>query len=105
MQGLYGLQKPGDNIRNQFVFQFLANVDKNIFENVNLKARYSALMDYFRFGVSNGIVHRFDANLTMKVNKYLSTNVQAVLFRDYDQDPNWQFSQILSMGLLYKITK
>ncbi len=103
--GLYGLQKPGDNIRNQFVFQFLANVDKNIFENVNLKARYSALMDYFRFGVSNGIVHRFDANLTMKVNKYLSTNVQAVLFRDYDQDPNWQFSQILSMGLLYKITK
>jgi hypothetical protein len=25
------------------------------------------------------------------------------LFRDYDQDPNWQFSQILSMGVLYRL--
>jgi hypothetical protein len=28
-----------------------------------------------------------------------------VLFRDYDQDPNWQFSQVLSMGLVYRVEK
>jgi hypothetical protein len=103
--GLYGLEKPGDNIRNQFVFQYLVNVDKDVWENINVKARYSALIDYFRFTLSNSIVHRFDANVTMKVNKYVSTNLQIVLFRDYDQDPDWQFSQILSMGLVYRIEK
>jgi hypothetical protein len=103
--GLFGLERPGDNIRNQFVFQLLFNVEREIFENVNMKLRYSTLIDYFRFGVSNGMVHRLDANFSMKVNKYLSTNLQAVLFRDYDQDPNWQFSQVLSMGLAYRINK
>lgn len=102
--GLYGLKKPGDNIRNQFVFQYLMNIEKDIFQNINMKARYSALVDYFRIGYADGIVHRLDANFTMKVNKYVSTNLQAVLFKDYDQDPNWQFSQILSMGVLYRLT-
>ncbi|MFD3393484.1 DUF3078 domain-containing protein [Aquirufa sp. OSTEICH-129V] len=101
--GLYGLQRPGDNIRNQFVFQYLMNIEKDIFQNINMKARYSALIDYFRIGRTDGIVHRLDANFTMKVNKYVSTNLQAVLFRDYDQDPNWQFSQILAMGVLYRL--
>lgn len=103
--GLFGLERPGDNIRNQFVLQLLFNIERDIFENVNMKLRYSSLIDYFKFTTSNGIVHRLDANFTMKVNKYLSTNLQAVLFRDYDQDPDWQFSQILSMGLVYRITK
>lgn len=100
---LYGLQRPGDNIRNQFVFQYLMNVEKEIFQNINMKARYSALIDYFRLGKADGIVHRLDANFTMKVNKYVSTNLQAVLYRDFDQDPNWQFSQILAMGVLYHL--
>ena len=103
--GLYGLEKPGDNIRNQFVFQYLMNIDKDVWENINVKARYSALIDYFRLNKSNSIVHRLDANVTMKVNKYVSTNLQIVLFRDYDQDPNWQFSQVLSMGLVYRVEK
>lgn len=103
--GLFGLERPGDNIRNQFVLQLLFNIERDIFENVNMKLRYSSLIDYFKFTTSNGIVHRLDANFTMKVNKYLSTNLQVVLFRDYDQDPDWQFSQILSMGLVYRISK
>jgi hypothetical protein len=101
--GLYGLERPGDNIRNQFVFQYLMNVEKEIFQNINMKARYSALIDYFRLGKADGVVHRLDANFTMKVNKYVSTNLQAVLYRDFDQDPNWQFSQILAMGVLYHL--
>jgi hypothetical protein len=103
--GLFGLEKKGDNIRNQFVFQILFNVEKDIFENVNLKARYTSSFDYFRVRQANGIVHRFDANITMKVNKYINANLQAILLKDYDQDPNWQFSQQISMGVLYRLTR
>lgn len=101
--GLYGLKKPGDNIRNQFVLQLLINMDKDIMENVNLKARYTGLYDYFRIDNPRTYVHRFDANITMKVNKYVNANLQAILFRDLDQDPKWQFSQAISMGLVYRL--
>lgn len=103
--GLFGLEKKGDNIRNQFVLQILFNIERDIFENVNLKARYSTLIDYFRVNQPNGLVHRFDANITMKVNKYINANLQAILLKDYDQDPNWQFSQQISMGVLYRLTR
>jgi hypothetical protein len=70
-----------------------------------MKARYSALVDYFRIGYSDGIVHRLDANFTMKVNKYINANLQAILLKDYDQDPNWQFSQQISMGVQYRVSR
>lgn len=103
--GLFGLEKKGDNIRNQFVLSILFNIERDIFENVNLKARYSTLIDYFHVNQPNGFVHRFDANITMKVNKYINANLQAILLKDYDQDPNWQFSQQISMGVLYRLTR
>ncbi|MEY4384100.1 MAG: hypothetical protein RI995_1642 [Bacteroidota bacterium] len=101
--GLYGLEKPGDNIRNQFVLQLIFNIDRDIFENINLKARYSGLFDYFRLSYPGAYVHRFDTTISMKVNKYVNANLQAILLRDRDQDPNWQFSQAISLGFLYRI--
>ena len=103
--GLFGLEKKGDNIRNQFVLSVLLNIERDIFENVNLKARYTTLIDYFRANQANGLVHRFDANITMKVNKYINANLQAILLKDYDQDPNWQFSQQISMGVQYRVSR
>lgn len=101
--GLYGLEKPGDNIRNQFVLQVIFNYEKEIFENINLKTRYSGLFDYFRLNQPGTYVHRFDTTVSMKVNKYVNANLQAILLRDRDQDPNWQFSQAISLGFLYRI--
>lgn len=101
----YGLEKAGDKIRNQAVVQAIFNYDKDIFTNMNLKFRSATNWDYIKFDKPGAIVQRFDLNLTMKVNKYINTNIQAVLLYDYDQDKDWQRSQVLSLGILYNWTR
>ncbi len=96
---VYGVKK-GENIRNQVVFQFVANFDKEIMKNIVLKARYMGLADYAKLS-GQGLVHRLDANLTAKVNKYVNVNLAGVLLYDYDQDKDVQYSQVLSLGILY----
>lgn len=96
---LYGVKR-GDNMRNQVVFQFVGNFDKEILKNIVLKARYLGLLDYAKID-SKYIVSRVDASLTAKVNKYISTNITGVLLYDFDQDADVQYSQVLSLGVLY----
>jgi hypothetical protein len=108
--GLYGLKKPGDKLRNQAVLQFIANFDKNLAQNVNLKLRYMTNFDYLKATESSGgmdmaIVHIFNANLTLKATKYISTNLQINVIKDPDQDKSAQFSQILSLGVVYSLSK
>jgi hypothetical protein len=97
----YGLDKVGDKIRNQAVLQAIINFDKDLMNNVNLKFRSATNWDYIKFDRVGAIVQRFDINFTMKVNRYINTNIQAVVLYDYDQDKAWQRSQILSLGILY----
>lgn len=97
----YGLEKAGDKIRNQAVLQAIINFDRDVMKNVNLKFRSATNWDYIKFDKVGAIVQRFDINFTMKVNKYINTNLQAVVLYDYDQDKDWQRSQILSLGILY----
>lgn len=99
---LYGVPV-GDKMRNQIVFQLVANFDKEIMTNVRLKARYMALADYEKLN-GQGIVHRVDASVVMKVNRFISTNVSGVLLYDYDQDKDVQYSEILAIGILYTFT-
>jgi hypothetical protein len=99
---LYGVKR-GENIRNQVVFQFVANFDKEIMKNIFLKARYMAVADYAKLN-GQGVVHRLDANLTAKVNKYVNVNLAGVILYDYDQDKDVQFSQVLSLGILYSLS-
>lgn len=99
---LYGVKR-GEKMRNQVVFQFVANFDKEILKNMFLKARYMAVVDYAKIN-GQGIVHRLDANLTAKVNRYINVNVAGVVLFDNDQDKDVQFSQVLSLGILYGIS-
>jgi hypothetical protein len=96
---LYGVKK-GDKIRNQTVFQFVANFDKEIMKNLVLKARYMGIADYEKLN-GQGIVHRLDANITAKVNKYINVNLAGVLLYDADQDADVQYSQVMALGILY----
>jgi len=96
---LYGVKR-GQEVRNQVVFQLVANFDKDILQNVNLKARYLGLLDYERLEPKY-IVSRLDVSLTAKVNKYISTNLTGVVLYDFDQDKDVQYSQVLSLGILY----
>lgn len=102
---LYGLEKPGDKIRNQFVLQYVFNFDKDLAKNVNFKTRYMVNYDYFKSGKPNSFVHIMNANLTLKSTKYLSTNFQLNLTSDHDQSPYLQWAQILSLGIVYSINR
>ncbi len=98
----FGVKK-GEVMRNQIVFQFVANYDKEIMKNMFLKARYMAIADY-RNLTGTGIVSRLDASLTAKVNRYINVNLTGVMLYDYDSDHDIQYSQILALGILYGIS-
>jgi hypothetical protein len=99
---LYGVKK-GEYMRNQIVFQFVANFDKEIMKNIFLKARYMNLFDYQNLN-SQGIVTRLDASITAKVNRFVNVNLTGVILYDFDQDKDIQYSQVLSLGILYGIS-
>ena len=89
----------GRSVRNEVaLMQIVANFDKNIAENVNLKWRYMMFANYREL---NAIDHRIDAMLTAKVNKYLNVNLGAIVLFDKDQSAAIQFAQTLALGFLY----
>jgi len=96
---LYGVKR-GANMRNQIVFQTVFNFDKEVMENLKIKARYMGLLDYDRLSAKY-IVSRLDISITAKVNKYISTNLNGVLLYDFDQDKDIQYSQVISLGVMY----
>ncbi len=98
---IYGVDK-GQNLRNQIVFQFVANFDKEVMKNITIKARYLGVADYAKLN-GQGFVHRLDFNIIAKVNKYINTSLGTVVLYDYDQDKNVQFSQVLNIGILYSL--
>ncbi len=100
---LYGVEK-GQNMRNQVVFQFVANFDKEIMKNIFLKARWMEVVDYANFKGGQGVVSRLDASLTAKVNRFVNVNLTGVVLFDNDQDKDLQYSQVLSLGILYGIS-
>lgn len=101
----FGLDKAGDKIRNQAVLQAVLNFDKDLMKNINLKLRSSTFWDYVKFDKAGSVVQRLDFNLTMKVNRFINTNIQAVILYDYFQSKDWQRSQVLSLGILYNWTR
>jgi len=86
-------------VKNELGLQILSKFDKDIFKNVNLKVHF---INYEKF---DNFVNRTDIILTAKITKYISTNITAVLFRDATQDVKYQWSQALSLGILYTIER
>ncbi|MBY0425053.1 MAG: DUF3078 domain-containing protein, partial [Cytophagales bacterium] len=89
-------------LKNELGLQILSKFDKDILKNVNLKVQFLGFVNYAKF---DNFVNRTDFILTAKVTKYISTNLTAVLFRDSSQDVNYQWSQALSLGILYTFEK
>lgn len=81
-------------------FQMLAEFNKDIAENINLKWRYVVFANYETLE-GKKIDHRFDLALTAKVNKFVNVNLGGFLVYDYDQDTKVQLSQAFSLGVLY----
>jgi hypothetical protein len=80
--------------------QILAEFDKEIIKNVNLKCRYMMFANYQTFEPKT-VDHRIDLDIVSKLNKYINVGFGAIMLYDYDQDTGAQFSQVFSFGFLY----
>jgi hypothetical protein len=96
----YGVE-PGETVRYEWLaFQMMADFDKDIAENLNLKFRYLMFANYETLAFKT-IDHRLDISMTAKVNKFLNVNLTAIVLYDIDQDADIQLSQALSVGFAY----
>jgi hypothetical protein len=96
----YGV-KVGETTRFEWLaFQLLAEFNKDIAKNINLKWRYMAYANYETLEAKT-IDHRLDLNLVAKVNGFVNVNIGTIVLYDYDQDSGVQFSQSLNIGVAY----
>ena len=98
----YGV-KPGEIARYEWLaFQMLAEFNKDIAQNINLKWRY-VMFDNYETPELKKIDHRLEASISAKVNKFINVSIGTILIYDYDQDLGAQIGQAFSFGMLYSI--
>jgi hypothetical protein len=90
----------GKTFKNELAFQAVANIDKDIAKNLNLKSRYLLFASYEKI---DHIVQRLDLTLTAKVNRFINVTVNGVALYDDDFSNYLQTSQALSLGILYNL--
>ena len=96
----YGVEI-GETTRWEWLaFQFLADFDKDLNENINLKFRYVLFANYETLDIDQ-IDHRLDAILSAKIAKYFDVKLSGMLVYDYDQDKDVQLSQAFGIGFVY----
>lgn len=89
----------GQRVRTEVaLLQLVANFDKDVAKNMNLKFRYLMFANYQNL---KAIDNRLDAMLTAKINKYWNVNLGTILIYDEDQSTQIQFAQSLAIGFLY----
>lgn len=98
----------GKRVRNELgIVQFVANFDKDIVKDINLKFRYLSFTSYSDNPRTPGVDkqfhfdHRLDAQITAKIAKYFNVNLGTIIIYDKDQTSSAQFAQGLSIGFLY----
>ncbi len=101
VSGNYGVE-PGKKLKSEVAFQLIANYDRDILKNTNLKVRLMALAPYEHLTT---ITARLDASITAKVNKYISVNFAVALLNDYYQDVDVQYSQTFGLGIMYSFSE
>ncbi len=99
--GAYGVD-PGEKLRQEWLaLQLVADFNKDIAENLNLKWKYMMFANYEELE-GDKIDHRLDLMITAKVNNFVDVGLGAIMIYDYDQIDEVQFSQALNLGVVYK---
>ncbi len=97
----YGVTN-GDAVRNEFgIIMLVANYDKDIAKNINLKWRYQAFISS-KIKDASEIDHNVNVILTAKVNEFVNVSIGGILNYDKDQTADLQYAQSLGIGLAYK---
>nr|WP_294896358.1 DUF3078 domain-containing protein [uncultured Pedobacter sp.] len=92
----------GKRFKNELAFQAVANFDKEIAKNLNLKARYLLFAAYENI---TNIDQRLDVTLAAKVNRLVNVTVGATALYDDDFSGKIQYSQNLALGIMFKIPR
>ena len=96
----YGVEVGEDTRIEWLAFQMLAEFDKEIAQNLNLKWRYVMFANYETLELKT-IDHRLDLLLNAKVNKFITVGLGGILIYDFDQDSGAQLSQAFNLGFAY----
>ncbi|HZI23508.1 MAG TPA: DUF3078 domain-containing protein [Chryseolinea sp.] len=96
----YGVQPPDETRFEWLAFQLLAEFDKDIATNLNLKWRYLMFANYETFDLKT-IDHRLELMFNAKVNSFITVGLGGILLYDYDQDSGAQVSQVFNLGFAY----
>lgn len=100
-QEKWGL-KPGQNFKNDLAFQVTANLDRNLSQNLNLKARYNLFADYKDVTDPD---HRLDATLSAKVTSLVNVALTGIIVYNSDESSKVQYSQALTLGVIYALPR
>lgn len=92
----------GKSFKNELAFQTVFNFDKDIATNINLTSRYLLFAAYDRI---NNIAQRLDATITAKVNRLVNVTVGATALYDDNYSGRVQYSQNLTLGILFKMPR
>ncbi|MDX2194874.1 MAG: DUF3078 domain-containing protein [Cytophagales bacterium] len=105
----------GEKFVNQVGFQIMSQLDKDLYKNINFKARYFGFGEYEKIG-ENSIVSRLDIFFTAKITKYITANANFTVV--YDKTSNiytdangvqstrdFQTAQTIGIGILYLVGK
>jgi hypothetical protein len=96
----YGVDTTKNARFEWFALQVMADFNKDIAKNLNLKWRYMMYANYETFSFQE-IDHRLDITLTAKVNKFVNVNIGGILLYDFDQIDEVQYSQSFNLGFQY----
>lgn len=97
----FGVER-GKRFKNELAFQGVANFDKDIATNLNLKARYLLFAAYENL---NNIDQRLDVTLTAKVNRLVNVTVGATALYDDDYSGEIQYTQNLALGIMFRVPR
>jgi len=96
----YGVSFDRTSRMDWLAFQMLAEFNKDIAKNVNLKWRYIMFANYEKLAPRD-LYHRLDLNLTAKLGRFMNASLGAIVLYDHNQDNSVQVSQAFSLGVLY----
>jgi hypothetical protein len=99
---VYGVELGKSARAEIFAFQMLAEFQKDLAANLNLKWRYMMFANYEEL-MWKKVDHRLDLGITAKITKYVNVTLGGIMVYDYDQDHKPQYSQGLSLGFLYTV--
>ena len=97
----FGVTPPDDTRIEWLALQFVAEYNRDVAENLNLKWRYTMFANYETLEFDK-VDHRLEVSLLAKVNKFINVGLGGILLYDYDQVEEIQLSQLFTLGFAYK---